>query len=169
VYGENDGGGYGIAGRTRSGDPARAAVLGECIGGAPEGFAIGVYGYSQNGYGGWFETGQVGGDAPYALSGGLRVVGPIVKSSGEYSEALPHPDGSQRLLYAPLSPESWYEDFGRAALVSGIAEVALDSDFVAILGIEDDSYHVFLTAEGETGVLYVASRDARGFTVREHG
>lgn len=167
VYGENDGGGYGIAGRTRSGNRYIAAVLGESGGTAPDGFATGVYGYSENGYGGLFETGQAGSGAPFAASGGLRVIGPIVKSSGEYSEALPHPDGSQRLLYAPLSPESWYEDIGRAELVEGQAEVELDSDFVAVLDIDDDSYHVFLTAEVETGMLYVSSRDARAFTVRE--
>jgi hypothetical protein len=56
---------------------------------------------------------------PWADSGALRVVGDIVKVFGEYSEALPHPDGSHRLLYAPLSPESWYEDYGRAQLVEG--------------------------------------------------
>jgi hypothetical protein len=167
VYGENRGGGYGIAGRTRSGNAFVSAVLGESTGNAPEGFATGVYGYSENGYGGVFITGQAGSNVPFAASGGLRVVGPIVKSSGEYSEALAHPDGSQRLMYAPLSPESWYEDFGRAELVSGQAEVALDPDFVGVLGIEDDSYHVFLTPEGETGVLHVSSRDARAFTVRE--
>jgi hypothetical protein len=166
VYGENNGGGYGIAGRTQSGDNAVAAVLGESTGTSPAGHATGVYGYSENGYGGKFVTAQTG-NAPFANSGGLRVVGPIVKSDGEYTEALPHPDGSQRLLYAPLSPESWYEDFGRAELVSGQAEVELDADFLAVLGIEDGSYHVFLAAEGETGGLYVSSRDARAFTVRE--
>jgi hypothetical protein len=55
----------------------------------------------------------------WADSGALRVVGDIVKTFGEYSMALPHPDGSHRLLYAPLSPESWYEDYARAQLVEG--------------------------------------------------
>jgi hypothetical protein len=167
VYGENNGGGYGVAGRTRSSNNSVAGVLGESTGAAPQGFAAGVYGYSENGYGGIFITGQAGGNAPFANSGALRVVGEIVKSQGEYSEALPHPDGSQRLLYAPLSPESWYEDFGRAELVAGQAEVELDTDFAAVLGIEDGSYHVFLTPEGDTGALYVSSRNARAFTVRE--
>jgi len=51
--------------------------------------------------------------------------------------------------------------------VAGKAEVELDTDFVAVLGIEDGSYHVFLTPEGETRGLYISSRDARAFTVRE--
>jgi hypothetical protein len=70
-------------------------------------------------------------------------------------------------MYAPLSPESCYEDFGRAELADGRAEVELDPDFAALLGIDDDSYHVFLTPEGDTGGLYVSGRNAKGFTVRE--
>jgi hypothetical protein len=45
--------------------------------------------------------------------------------------------------------------------------VELDPDFVAILGIDDGSYHVFLAPEGDTTGLYVSNRDARAFTVRE--
>lgn len=174
VYGENTAGGYGVAGRTYgllNGD--RAAVLGESLrdpstpAGGPNGKAAGVYGYSETGYGGVFITGQAGSNVPWADSGALRVVGDIVKTFGEYSEALQHPDGSQRLMYAPLSPESWYEDYGRAQLVAGRAEVELDPDFVALLGIDDGSYHVFLTPEGDTTGLYVSNRDVRAFTVQE--
>jgi hypothetical protein len=174
VYGENTVGGYGVAGRTfglLNGD--RAAVLGESLrapgtpAGGPNGKAAGVLGYSETGYGGVFITGQAGSNVPWVNSGGLRVVGEIVKTFGEYSEALTHPDGSQRLLYAPLSPESWYEDYGRAQLVGGRVEVELDTDFVAVLGIEDGEYHVFLTPEGDTQGLYVESRSARSFIVRE--
>ena len=171
VFGENTVGGCGVAGRTwnnRAGD--RGAVQGESWR-TPDalpnwGKAAGVYGYSETGYGGHFVTGQVG-NVFYPDSGGLRVVGQIVKSEGEYSELLPHPDGSQRLLYAPLSPESWYEDYGRAQLVEGRVEVELDTDFVTVLGIEDGEYHVFLTPEGDTQGLYVESRSAKSFIVRE--
>jgi hypothetical protein len=168
VYGQNNAGGWGVAGRTlNSQDGTRAGVLGESVGAHPSGHASGVFGYSENGYGGVFITRQAGSNVPWANSGGIRVVGEIVKTDGEYSEALPHPDGSRRLLYAPLSPESWYEDFGRAQLVEGAAEVALDGDFAAVLGIDDGDYHVFLTPEGETRGLYVSNRDARAFTVLE--
>ena len=174
VYGENTSGGYGVAGRTFGLLNAdRAAVFGESLrapgtpANGPNGKAAGVYGYSETGYGGVFITGQAGSNVPFVNSGGLRVVGEIVKTDGEYSEALPHPDGSRRLLYAPLSPESWYEDFGRAELVEGVAEVEIEADFVAVLGIDDGSYHVFLTPEGETEGLYVSDRNGRAFTVRE--
>jgi hypothetical protein len=179
VSGNNHNGGNGVVGRTWGGPDNwdRAAVFGESLPDAgdpndvnnPNGKAAGVWGYSTAGYGGVFITGQAfeNGDVGFPDSGGLRVVGKIVKSGGEYCEAVPHPDGSQRLLYAPLSPESWYEDFGRAELVEGRAEVQLDADFAAVLGIDDDSYHVFLTPEGDTSGLYVSGRDARAFTVRE--
>jgi hypothetical protein len=182
VYGANTAGGYGVTGRTFgnvSGD--RAAVLGESVPdpsrapGCANGAATGVYGYSETGYGGVFISGLAGPPPPPGTgvfgcpnpNGGLRVVGNIVKTKGEYSEALPHPDGSQRLLYAPMSPESWFEDYGRAQLVGGRVEVELDTDFVAVLGIEDGEYHVFLTPEGDTQGLYVESRSARSFIVRE--
>jgi hypothetical protein len=175
VYGENNAGGWGVAGRTFGRlNEDRAAILGESLrdpstpAGGPNGKAAGVLGFSETGYGGVFITGQAGSPVPWANSGGLRVVGEIVKTQGEYSEALQHPDGSHRLLDAPLSPESWYEDFGRAQLVEGGSEVELDADFVAVLGLDDGSYHVFLTPEGDTSGLYVSSRDARAFTVREH-
>ena len=119
-----------------------------------------MYGYSETGYGGVFITGQAGSNVPWVNSGGLRVVGDIVKTFGEYSEALPHPDGTQRLMYAPLSPDSWYEDFGRAELVAGGAEVELDIDFAAVVGIDDGSYHGS-TPEGDTGGLYVSGRTPR--------
>jgi hypothetical protein len=53
-------------------------------------------------------------------------------------------------------------------LVEGSAEVEIDADFAAVLGIDDGSYHVFLAPEGDTAGLYVSNRNARAFTVREH-
>jgi hypothetical protein len=128
-----------------------------------------VSGYSDTGWAGLFISGELLREpqVPLATAAGLRVYGNIVKSHGDYSEALPHPDGSRRLLYAPLCPESWYEDYGRAQLVGGRVEVELDTDFVAVLGIEDGEYHVFLTPEGDTQGLYVESRSAKSFIVRE--
>jgi hypothetical protein len=49
----------------------------------------------------------------------------------------------------------------------GRAEVELDADFIAVLGIEDGEYHVFLAPEGDTHGLYVDSRSTRSFIVRE--
>ena len=125
--------------------------------------SFGVRGSSSLSFGGFFQ-------GPFSTdgsSGGLRVSGNIVKFNGEYSEALPHPDGSHRLLYASLSPESWYEDFGRGELVEGQGRVALDPDFAAIVGIDDGDYHVFLTPEGDSNGLFVSSRNPAAFEVQE--
>jgi hypothetical protein len=79
--------------------------------------------------------------------------------------AVPYPDGSHRLLYGLGSPESWFEDIGEGTLVEGHAKVALSPDFAAI--VETASYHVFLTPYGDSKGLFVASRSAEGFEVRE--
>jgi hypothetical protein len=63
-------------------------------------------------------------------------------------------------------PESWFEDFGRAELREGRAEVTLDPDFVAVAQVGTD-YHVFVTAEGESNGLYVTNRTNSSFAVVE--
>lgn len=87
--------------------------------------------------------------------------------NGVKSAAVPHPDGSLRRLYCLESPESYFEDFGRANLASGRASVRLDADFMAL--VHADEYFVFLTPEGDTRGLYVASRTPSSFEVRELG
>jgi hypothetical protein len=153
----------GVNGSSRSGNGVRGfsrdgfGVAGESR------FNFGVSGTSRNYFGGSF----TGPPSTNGTSGGLFVDGNLIKVNGEYSEALPHPDGSRRLMYASLSPESWYEDFGRGELVEGRGRVALDPDFAAILGIDDGDYHVFLTPEGDSNGLYVSSRNAAAFEVHE--
>ena len=105
-------------------------------------------------------TGLAGG-----FLGDVVVVGNFTAIGGLKSAAAPHPDGTHRLTYCMESPESWFEDFGRARLTGGRAEVRLDPDFAAL--VRTDDFHVFLTAEGETSGLYVAERSETGFEVRE--
>jgi hypothetical protein len=145
--------GYGVWGSSSTG----IGVLGRSTD------LYGVLGRSRNSFAGYF----IGPPSTNGSSGGLYVSGNIVKVNGEYSEALLHPDGSRRLMYASLSPESWYEDFGRGELVEGRGRVALDPDFAAILGIDDGDYHVFLTPEGDSNGLYVSRRNASAFEVHE--
>ncbi len=95
---------------------------------------------------------------------GVHCVGDFV-ATGTKSAAVPHPDGSHRLLYCMESPENWFEDFGSAALAGGRASVTLDPDFAAVVNTAD--YRVFLTPEGDSRGLYVSSKSATGFTVRE--
>ncbi len=80
---------------------------------------------------------------------------------------MPHPDGTDRLLYCLESPESWFEHFGEARLVNGSAQVTLDKDFAPL--VHNDKYFVFLTEVGDSGGLYVAGQSPTGFEVRARG
>jgi len=124
-----------------------------CVGfaGAPGGY--GIYGgiAVQGGYAGGFA-------GPVLVNGAFTVV------NGPKNAAVPHPDGSHRLLYCLESPESWFEDFGEAKLVNGRATVALDKDFAAV--VQTDRYQVFLTEYDDHNALYVTARRATGFEVR---
>jgi hypothetical protein len=74
-------------------------------------------------------------------------------------------NGKLRRVYSVESPESWFEDFGTAQLSGGQATISLEPGFAAI--VHADSYHVFLTARGDSAGLYVADQSSSGFTVRE--
>ena len=83
--------------------------------------------------------------------------------SGTKSAAVPHPDGSHRLLYCVESPEAWFEDFGEGTIAGGRAEVKLDPDFAAV--VDTAKLHVFITEHGENHNLHLAGTSAVGFTV----
>ncbi|MFN8526566.1 MAG: hypothetical protein U0821_25975 [Chloroflexota bacterium] len=85
--------------------------------------------------------------------------------SGTKSAVVPHPDGSHRKVFCLESPLSYFEDFGHATLVDGAARIRIDADFAALVRAE--RYEVFLTPNGDCRGLYVAEKDADGFTVRE--
>jgi hypothetical protein len=91
--------------------------------------------------------------------------GALIVSGGAKSAAVPHPDGSHRLLYSLESPESWFEDFGEGRLKGGKVKIKLDPDFAKV--IKTDKYHVFLTSYGDSHGLYVTNRTNKGFEVRE--
>jgi hypothetical protein len=60
------------------------------------------------------------------------------------------------------------EDFGTAQLAAGAAAVALEPTFAS--SIEPRAgYRVFLTPDGDTRGLYIASKTPAGFVVRETG
>lgn len=111
----------------------------------------------QEAYAGFF-GGQV------VIHGNLSVGGDLTVDDA-IAANVSHPDGSIRRMYALASPESWFEDVGRAELVDGRAQVELDNEFVAT--VQTDDYHVFLTPEGDTQGLFVSARTSDGFEVRE--
>lgn len=72
----------------------------------------------------------------------------------------------KRQLYAVESPESWFEDFGKAKLHDGQAIVQLDPIFAETVSTDND-YHIFMTPRGDCKGLYVAHQTNNSFEVRE--
>lgn len=155
VWGSALGDSYGVLGEATD----NAGVVGRSAG------SVGVWGEGERGV-----LGTVNGDRRGSFAG--HFIGPVfvdgdLTVTGVKGAVVRRADGSHRLLCAIESPESWFEDFGEAALENGKADVALDPDFAALVSTEKDAYHVFLTPYAETKGLFVARRDARSFVVKE--
>jgi hypothetical protein len=79
-------------------------------------------------------------------------------------------DGGKRIvaMSAIEAPQNWFEDFGSAQLVNGVAVVTLDQDFIQTVNSETN-YKVFPVPNGECKGLYVTNKTAKSFEVRELG
>jgi len=66
------------------------------------------------------------------------------------------------------SPENWFEDFGSAQLVNGVAVIKFDPDFIQTVNTGKD-YRVFPVPNGDCKGLYVTNKTANSFEVRELG
>jgi hypothetical protein len=79
-------------------------------------------------------------------------------------------DGGKRkvALSAIESPENWFEDFGSAQLINGVAVIQLDPDFIQTVDTEKD-YRVFPVPNGDCRGLYVTNRTVHSFEVRDLG
>ena len=179
VRGES-GGGIGVHGVIPDTSTANAtAVYGlnysAYTGGSPGAGGFGVYGLSAKGHGLVGATAAPGAAALVGATNGVAgafagafygavIVGGDFTVFGAKSAAVPHPDGSHRRLYCVESPDSWFEDFGDAALVNGVADITIDPDFAAV--IDSSKYQVFLTEYDDHRGLYVTDRTPCGFRVR---
>ena len=189
---DGNGEGFGVQGQSGSGIGVRGliatsstenaiAVYGlnnsSFAGPAPGTGGFGVYGLSAKGHGLVGATSSPGGAAVVGATNGVAgafaaaFYGPVIVGGdftvvgGAKSAAVHHPDGSHRRLYCVESPESWFEDFGKARLDDcGRATVTIDPDFAAVADLSD--YHVFLTAYGIERPLYVEEQGPSGFVVR---
>ena len=166
--------GIGVRGQIQAASTAAptVAVYGENMssgtGGAPGAGGFGVYGFSLKGAGLVGATNTAGGAAVVGATNGVAgayaavFYGPFVVVGGAKSAAVPHADGSHRLLYCMESPESWFEDFGKGQLECGRADVAIDPDFAAVVDLTD--YHVFVTPYGPD-IPFVTEQTSEGFRV----
>jgi hypothetical protein len=98
-----------------------------------------------------------------------------INSSGDLSctgskNAVVPVDGGARTvaLSAIESPMNWFEDFGSAQLVNGVAVVSLDPVFIQTVNSELD-YKVFPVPNGDCKGLYITHKTATSFEVRELG
>lgn len=94
--------------------------------------AIGIYG-----------LGSVAGSYAGLFVGKVTVSGDF-NVTGSKSAAVPHPDGTHRLLYCVEAPEAWFEDFGEGRLTGGRAAIALDPDFAAVVATVGNRYGIGL-------------------------
>lgn len=153
VYGASNGG-PGVFGTTTAAQNAGLAGIASTPGTA----AFAGTATVATAYAGFF-TGDV------FVNGNFTVQDPTRKHG-----AIQHPGdpaGTLRILYSMESPESWLEDFGKAKVVNGRAEVKLDADFAAV--VHTDDYHVFLTEYGDHNALFVDRQTASGFEVHAKG
>lgn len=129
--------------------------------------SIGLYGYNISPNVPAFYAENLGPNNRIAglFNGDVRVMGNFTVSGGAKHAAVTMPDGSA-VLYCQESPEPFFEDFGRARLINGVAHVQMESEFASI--VERDDYMVFITPGGELkSPLYVGPQNANGFEVRE--
>ncbi|MHB8647311.1 MAG: hypothetical protein ACYDAR_16105, partial [Thermomicrobiales bacterium] len=156
--------GYGVLGQANTGNGVRGysqqnhAIVGQ----TGRTYYGGVFGVATltNTVGIYGSTVSNGANVTSAYAGYMD--GNFVCVHGAKSAAVPHADGSYRLMYCMESPESWFEDFGKAQLVGGKAVVRLDPDFAAVVQTKD--YHIFLTTYGDFHA-HIAAQDTRGFTI----
>ncbi len=94
---------------------------------------------------------------------GIFVKGRAVITGGVSANALT--SQGPRLLHGVQAADDLAEDVGTGVLRGGRAHVELDPLFAET--IKTDGYQIFLTPYGDTRGLFVAAKDARGFTVQE--
>jgi len=117
-------------------------------------------------------TGSTG--FPFAVFNGdgfgcsIDTVGDL-SCSGAKNAVVPVDGGKHQVALAAIeSPKNWFEDFGSAQLVGGVATIKLDSRFMQTVNTTQE-YHVFLTPNGDCKGLYVHQKTAGDFEVRELG
>ena len=136
------------------------------------GYATGIYGASGT-YGvfGYANTYGVVGESNYTgvygkgPTFGVYSDGPVGTPSTNAAVAA-LPDDRVVELYSMASPENWFEDFGSGSLKAGVAEITLDPTFAQGANRQSD-YPVFIKPNGDCEGLYVATKTATGFEVRE--
>jgi hypothetical protein len=174
----NSGSGKGVFGQSTSGDGVHGtSSSGVGLRGTSPSF-VGVVGISDQNIGMYGFTAAPSMPGLYAESlassnriaaqfnGAVQVFGNFTVMPGyAKSAAVAMPDGSDAIVYCQESPEPYFEDFGRARLVNGVAHVQLEPEFASI--VKRDDYMVFPVPGGDSNGLYISQQTPQGFEVRE--
>lgn len=99
-------------------------------------------------------------------AGNMILKGTLVQSATPLFETHTS-DGRNLVSYSARQAQPTIEDVGEARLLSGEAYVAIDSTFASTMD-HHSNYVVFVTPEGDSRGLYVASKTLTGFVVREN-
>jgi hypothetical protein len=160
------GGGNGVHGVSTSGAGMRGNSVNFVGAVGLSDFSHGLYGFTSHaGFAGLVGDNGAGGMAGY-FAGSVQITGNL-QVGGAKNAVIKMPDGTNAVVYCQEAPEPYFEDFGRAQLIGGIANVPIEREFAAL--VAGGNYHVFTEPEGETRGLFVARRTATSFEVREIG
>jgi len=99
------------------------------------------------------------------VSGNIVTSGTVTSGAGTATARTRNP-ATDVMTYSAQHTEDTVEDFGTANLVNGQATVPLAADFRQTINTAM-SYMVFVTPDGDTRGLYVASKTPQGFVVKE--
>ena len=167
VTGVNAGSGSGVEGEASSfyGVLGKASGSNAAVGGfntAAATGASGVYGQSANGYGvyGFSVIGSYG----LVAQGNAYVSGEIYTGGACQNGCS---ETRHQASFGARTSQPTIDDVGEATVRGGAAHVVLARDFVNAIDASKP-YVVLLTPEGDAA-LYVASRNATGFDVRQVG
>jgi hypothetical protein len=145
----------------------------------------GVVGTADDSNAGYFENNSVSNYPTLSVRADGSTTSPFFAFNGAHSCNIDHSgnlnctgtknavvpiDGGKRIvaMSAIESPQNWFEDFGSAQLNGGSAVVPLDRDFIQTVNTERE-YMVIPVPNGECRGLYVTSKTATSFEVRELG
>jgi len=182
ITGASGGAGTGVRGQSVSGVGVvgwsyyNAGIEGLSLGGGPgiEGAsyseAAGILafgGTSGDGSGVSLEAAQSNGSLAFWVTndGNAHVAG-LIYTGGNCSKGCDSTRGERVVSYAAQTSFPTIEDVGEGRLAGGQARIPIDAALAR--AIDQGSYVVFVTPEGESRGLYVTDKNPNGFTVAEN-
>lgn len=152
----------GVGGGTgSSGNSPGAGVVGEGNGG------VAMIAYSDGNFDAFQAYSQDNPIMSLDKSGNMVLAGTII-TNGTPQVRTKNVSGAEVVAYNSREAIPTIEDFGRATLRDGSAEIVLNAGFASILN-QRQPYMVFITAEGDSRGLFATRLTPSSFAVRENG